>query len=92
MNCCIEDIERFREKLKTVPKSTPNDKIHGDVSAYENALSAKDQYKATDFVGVFQKFKLAFNLLVSKNCNLAYLSKINNDMRDEHYQSCYQYF
>ena len=69
LNCCIDDIERFREKLKTVPKSTPNDEIHGDVSAYENALSAKDQYKATDFVSVFQKFKLAFNLLVSKYLN-----------------------
>ena len=67
LNCCISDIERFCEKLKTDPKTPPNNKIHGDVSAYDNALSRKDQYKATDFVSVFQKFKLAFNLLVCKN-------------------------
>ena len=64
LNCCIEDIERFCEKLKTVPKSPINDKMNGDVSNYDNALSEKDQYKATDFVTVFQKFKLSFNLLV----------------------------
>ena len=87
LNCCIEDIERFREKLKTVPKSTPNDKIHGDVSAYENALSAKDQYKATDFVCVFQKFKLAFNLLVSKFLIVSY-TYISYTC----YESCYEYF
>ena len=38
--------------------------MNGDAANYDNALSENDQYKATDFVSVFQKFKLAFNLLV----------------------------
>ena len=35
-----------------------------------------EDYKATEFISIFQKFKLAFNLLVKKNNILKYSNNI----------------
>ena len=49
LNYCIEDIERFCAAIKT----------------HDQRKRIHDEPRAIDFVNIFQKFKLAFNLLVS---------------------------
>ena len=55
LNYCIDDIETLcrdlRESRSGVGKDGPARML--------------EEYKATDFISIFQKFKLAFNLLVS---------------------------
>ena len=54
LNYCMEDIERFCAAMKT----------HKQAETQE-VSPRKDPPRAIDFVNIFQKFKLAFNLLVS---------------------------
>ena len=54
LNYCNGDIERFCSELKEVKE------IADDT---ERRIS-QDDIRATDFVNVFQKFKLSFNLMV----------------------------
>lgn len=51
LNYCLSDIERF----------------HEDIGRHQDDHSVKmNDLRATDFVGIFQKIKLAINLLVRK--------------------------
>jgi len=66
LNYCIDDIEAMCKDLRYARSS---------VGETDNGLSLEklqEQYKATDFITVFQKFKLAFNLL----------GRLHPDMRD----------
>lgn len=54
LNYCIDDIERFRAEIRA--KHFPD-----EVLGKSRRLS---EPRAIDFVNIFQKFKLAFNLLV----------------------------
>jgi hypothetical protein len=54
LNACIADIERFCADVRAMKDG-------------EGPSGRRlDDLKATDFVNIFQKFKLAFNLLVSQ--------------------------
>ena len=64
LNCCIDDIERFCAKLKNLPKPTSHGRNGDEMLIDDSHVAKKDQYNASDFVAIFQKFKLAFNLLV----------------------------
>jgi hypothetical protein len=55
LNYCTGDIERFCAEIKGM-RANPNE---------VQRRASQDDVRATDFVQVFQKFKLAFNLLVS---------------------------
>ena len=55
LNYCIDDIETICRDLRESRGGVETD---GPVRMLED-------YKATDFISIFQKFKLAFNLLVS---------------------------
>ena len=56
LNYCIDDIETMCRSLR---ESRSGVGSNGPVRMLED-------YKATDFISIFQKFKLAFNLLVSQ--------------------------
>ena len=56
LNYCIDDIETMCRQLRESRSGVGSD---GPVRMLED-------YKATDFISMFQKFKLAFNLLVSQ--------------------------
>ena len=56
LNYCIDDIERFAAEIR--------------LKHFPEEISDKrksSEPRAIDFVNIFQKFKLAFNLLVSLN-------------------------
>ena len=52
LNYCIADIERFCADVRFIKAK------RGKVA------NGTEEFRATDFIGIFQKFKLAFNLLV----------------------------
>ena len=54
LNYCIGDIETLCTELKKSRKK-----------AWDNSSRNIESYKATEFLSIFQKFKLALNLLVS---------------------------
>lgn len=69
LNYCIDDIERFIADLKRFPALFARQGLlpPSSTSKQELLLLAKrEEYRATDFVSTFQKFKLAFNLLVRR--------------------------
>ena len=51
LNYCMDDIERFYTDLRCID---------------DEAQGRQTEKSATDFVNIFQKFKLAFNLMVSR--------------------------
>ena len=53
LNYCIDDIERFCSEIRA--RHLPDEMIQ----------RRQSEKSASDFVNIFQKFKLAFNLLVS---------------------------
>ena len=54
LNYCMDDIERFYTDLRCID---------------DEAQGRQTEKSATDFVNIFQKFKLAFNLMV-RSCDL----------------------
>ena len=55
LNYCIDDIESLCSDLRASRAGIGR----------EGPSKTLEDYKATDFISIFQKFKLAFNLLVS---------------------------
>lgn len=57
LNACIDDIERFCGEVEVIRENRENIR-----QGHEHVK--KEDFRASDFVKIFQKFKLTFNLLV----------------------------
>ena len=57
LNYCIDDIERFCAEIKA-NQASDSSELAG--------VSKGREFRAIDFVNIFQKFKCAFNLLVGQ--------------------------
>ena len=78
LNYCIDDIERFMIEVKAT-----NDDLNAKYASHPQRKfkAKKEHYQATDFVSIFQKFKLAFNILVKKTGFLCEFLNLNFFLR-----------